>query len=142
MTHKPASQGDCVALKLWLCVHAWLDARTSMRARAADADRVIEFAPHVMDGYYHKGFALFHLKDYAGAVSHAGAHACMRACVWVGGWGAQPVAGAVLHAACMHGMAGSSSALVRQEQGAWSSCACCSAMRRGGLEAPPYHDMS
>ncbi|KAG2449422.1 hypothetical protein HYH02_005569 [Chlamydomonas schloesseri] len=37
---------------------------------AADADRVVELAPHIMDGYYHKGFALFHLKDYAGA-AHA-----------------------------------------------------------------------
>ncbi|PNW77964.1 hypothetical protein CHLRE_10g458700v5 [Chlamydomonas reinhardtii] len=37
---------------------------------AADADRVMELAPHIMDGYYHKGFALFHLKDYAGA-AHA-----------------------------------------------------------------------
>ncbi|GIL62594.1 hypothetical protein Vafri_16759 [Volvox africanus] len=36
---------------------------------AADADRVVELAPHLMDGHYHKGFALFHLKDYAGAVS-------------------------------------------------------------------------
>ncbi|PNH08038.1 Protein STIP1 [Tetrabaena socialis] len=37
---------------------------------AADADRVMELAPHIMDGYYHKGFALFHLKDYA-AAAHA-----------------------------------------------------------------------
>ncbi|GLC36557.1 Hsp90 cochaperone [Pleodorina starrii] len=37
---------------------------------AADADRVVELAPHIMDGHYHKGFALFHLKDYAGA-AHA-----------------------------------------------------------------------
>ncbi|GFR50734.1 hypothetical protein Agub_g12991 [Astrephomene gubernaculifera] len=37
---------------------------------AVDADRVVELAPHIMDGHYHKGFALFHLKDYAGA-AHA-----------------------------------------------------------------------
>lgn len=37
---------------------------------ALDAERVIELAPHIMDGYYHKGFALFHLKDYAGS-AHA-----------------------------------------------------------------------
>lgn len=50
---------------------------------AADADRVMELAPHIMDGYYHKGFALFHLKDYAGAVSLA-AMACL---------GGAPIAG-------------------------------------------------
>uniref|UniRef100_A0A7S0UPD3 Uncharacterized protein n=1 Tax=Polytomella parva TaxID=51329 RepID=A0A7S0UPD3_9CHLO len=37
---------------------------------AIDADRVIELAPSVMDGYYHKGFALFYMQDYAGA-AHA-----------------------------------------------------------------------
>lgn len=35
---------------------------------AADAERVVELAPHLMDGYYHKGFALYHLKQYAAAV--------------------------------------------------------------------------
>lgn len=37
---------------------------------AADADRVIHLAPNIMDGYYHKGFALFNLKQYAEA-AHA-----------------------------------------------------------------------
>ncbi|GFH18098.1 protein STIP1, partial [Haematococcus lacustris] len=30
----------------------------------------MQLAPHIMDGYYHKGFALFNLHDYAGA-AHA-----------------------------------------------------------------------
>ncbi|MEW5309326.1 MAG: hypothetical protein WDW38_001221 [Sanguina aurantia] len=32
-----------------------------------DASRVIELAPHMMDGFYHKGFALFHLEHYTDA---------------------------------------------------------------------------
>jgi hypothetical protein len=30
---------------------------------------VISLMPTLTDGFYHKGFALFHLKDYSGAVS-------------------------------------------------------------------------
>ncbi|GAX83653.1 hypothetical protein CEUSTIGMA_g11078.t1 [Chlamydomonas eustigma] len=37
---------------------------------AADADKVIELSPTIMDGYYHKGFALFNLKKYSEA-AHA-----------------------------------------------------------------------
>lgn len=37
---------------------------------AADAERVIQLAPNIMDGFYHKGFALFNLKQYAEA-AHA-----------------------------------------------------------------------
>ncbi|KAF5841381.1 hypothetical protein DUNSADRAFT_13249, partial [Dunaliella salina] len=37
---------------------------------AADANRVIQLAPHIMDGFYHKGFALFNMKQYAEA-AHA-----------------------------------------------------------------------
>mmetsp|Transcript_13273 Transcript_13273/g.23360 ORF Transcript_13273/g.23360 Transcript_13273/m.23360 type:complete len:141 (-) Transcript_13273:13-435(-) len=37
---------------------------------AGDADRVIQLAPHIMDGYYHKGFARFNLKQFAEA-AHA-----------------------------------------------------------------------
>jgi hypothetical protein len=36
---------------------------------ADDADTVIELMPSSPDGYYHKGFALFQLHDYAGAVN-------------------------------------------------------------------------
>jgi hypothetical protein len=36
---------------------------------ADDAETVIELMPSSPDGYYHKGFALFQLHDYAGAVS-------------------------------------------------------------------------
>ena len=35
---------------------------------AADSEKVIELAPNIMDGYYHKGFALFNLKQYSEAV--------------------------------------------------------------------------
>jgi hypothetical protein len=38
------------------------------RTCAADAERVIQLAPKIMDGYYNKGFALFNLKSYAEAV--------------------------------------------------------------------------
>jgi tetratricopeptide (TPR) repeat protein len=34
---------------------------------AADADKIIELAPHLMDGYYHKGYALFNLKEFSAA---------------------------------------------------------------------------
>lgn len=37
-----------------------------------DAEAVIELAPSNPDGYYHKGFALMQLSDYAGAVSKRG----------------------------------------------------------------------
>mmetsp|Transcript_5040 Transcript_5040/g.10937 ORF Transcript_5040/g.10937 Transcript_5040/m.10937 type:complete len:162 (-) Transcript_5040:659-1144(-) len=40
------------------------------RGSAADAEKVIDLAPTIMDGYYHKGFALFNLKQYAEA-AHA-----------------------------------------------------------------------
>ena len=33
-----------------------------------DAERVIELQPKQVDGWYHKGFALYHLRDYQGAV--------------------------------------------------------------------------
>uniref|UniRef100_A0A7S3BT48 Tetratricopeptide repeat protein n=1 Tax=Prasinoderma singulare TaxID=676789 RepID=A0A7S3BT48_9VIRI len=39
-------------------------------ASLADAERVIELQPNSTDGWYHKGFALYHRKDYAGA-AHA-----------------------------------------------------------------------
>eukprot|EP00955_Chlamydomonas_euryale_P100033 365255-Chlamydomonas_euryale.AAC.12 len=32
-----------------------------------DANKVIELAPTIMDGYYHKGYALFNLKEYSDA---------------------------------------------------------------------------
>lgn len=35
-----------------------------------DADHVIDLAPSCADGYYHKGCALYNLRDYAGA-AHA-----------------------------------------------------------------------
>eukprot|EP00891_Asterochloris_glomerata_P003425 jgi/Astpho2/3425/Aster-x1149 len=36
----------------------------------ADADQVIAAMPSSTDGYYHRGFALYHLQRYAGA-AHA-----------------------------------------------------------------------
>ncbi|KAL0051283.1 hypothetical protein WJX82_004842 [Trebouxia sp. C0006] len=33
----------------------------------ADAEELIKVVPGLTDGYYHKGFALYHLDDYAGA---------------------------------------------------------------------------
>uniref|UniRef100_A0A7R9YZ41 Uncharacterized protein n=1 Tax=Chlamydomonas euryale TaxID=1486919 RepID=A0A7R9YZ41_9CHLO len=37
------------------------------RGVAEDANKVIELAPTIMDGYYHKGYALFNLKEYSDA---------------------------------------------------------------------------
>ena len=48
----------------WLC--AFLD---HFPPPTADSEKVIELAPDIMDGYYHKGFALFNLKQYSEAVS-------------------------------------------------------------------------
>eukprot|EP00976_Prorocentrum_cordatum_P106435 1194447-Prorocentrum_minimum.AAC.7 len=36
---------------------------------AEDAEKVIALQPNATDGYYHKGFALYHQKDYGEAVS-------------------------------------------------------------------------
>mmetsp|Transcript_31135 Transcript_31135/g.37682 ORF Transcript_31135/g.37682 Transcript_31135/m.37682 type:complete len:152 (-) Transcript_31135:273-728(-) len=39
-------------------------------ASLEDAEKVISLQPNSTDGYYHKGFALYHQKDYSGA-AHA-----------------------------------------------------------------------
>jgi hypothetical protein len=41
----------------------------TLLVHADDAEMVISLMPTLTDGFYHKGFALFHLKDYSGAVS-------------------------------------------------------------------------
>eukprot|EP00854_Cymbomonas_tetramitiformis_P001153 gene1153-1723_t len=38
-----------------------------------DAEKVIGLMPKSTDGYYHKGFALYHQKDYSGAVRYPNA---------------------------------------------------------------------
>jgi hypothetical protein len=40
-----------------------------MHVPAEDADQVIGLAPNVMDGYHHKGFALFNMRKFDEAVS-------------------------------------------------------------------------
>ncbi|KAG1668830.1 hypothetical protein FOA52_004924 [Chlamydomonas sp. UWO 241] len=39
----------------------------NFREAATDADKIIELAPLLMDGYYHKGYALFNLKEFSAA---------------------------------------------------------------------------
>jgi hypothetical protein len=51
------------------CQPANLAGPAAAAASAEDAEVVIELMPSMSCGYYHKGFALHQLHDYAGAVS-------------------------------------------------------------------------
>ncbi len=64
-----ASKQHCSPSNSW---HPSVPASSPHFLITADADKVIELSPMLMDGHYHKGFALFNMKDYSSAVREGG----------------------------------------------------------------------